>query len=328
MTRRLSSFARWSRRAHAALFGAWGVGLVSLLSLNASWCGAGEKYAIVIGVNDCPNFRLPSGAKPRALQGAESDARSVAALLHDRYEFSADHTRLLTGAAATIAGVNRALDEIAKSAQPDDQVVLYFSGHGTQISDARPSDEVDELDEALCLYDADASGTRLLTDDQLGRWLDRLAARQSTVILDCCHAGTGTKDLGDDIVPRFLPGIGTAPTPKQQKPSGAWLELQGGQKSLDRRRTAIFACQPDQQAYERKWPELAAGERRGQFSYYLVKGLAGGEADRDGNGQVTNQELVEYVNQRLDEAFNAQRSKPADRQQPAIEADRLDATPF
>lgn len=309
------------------------IALAGFMSLTqpATVCQAGEKYAIVVGVNECPNFRLPGGAKPRPLAGAEQDAAAVAELLRKSFGDSAANVQLLTGKHATCAAVNEALDAVARSAHADDQVVFYFSGHGTQIADAQPGDESDELDEALCLYDAEATGRNLLVDDALGRWLDRLPTRHATVLLDCCHAGTGTKELGDDNVPRFLPSAippAEAPANRSGVAATDWIELRGSQKSLDRRRTALFACQPAQQAYERRLRGLKPGERRGQFSYYLVEGLTDRRADQNHDGIVTTAEVLHYIKEQIDQSFNKQRSRTADQQQPAVEADAPDEPLF
>ncbi|MBL9124563.1 MAG: caspase family protein [Planctomycetaceae bacterium] len=297
----------------------------------ARGASGGQKLAIVVGVNDSPRFRLATGARPRPLAGAERDAAALAELLRLKFGFAPADVQLLTGQAATLEAVRGALARVrGQATAADDQVVFYFSGHGTQLTDRVPLDEPDELDEALCLFDAEASGANMLVDDELGRWLDALPCRRVTVVLDCCHAGTGTKDADDEIVARFLPGAaqGDAARPLRDPPAGRWIELNGGQKSLDRQRTAWFACQAEQQAYERRLDSGQTAQRRGQFSYYLVEAFATPAADRDGNGTITNREAFAYVAARLDETFNRLRSAARDRQQPALEADRPEESPF
>lgn len=305
------------------------LGLVVLLDLPASF--AGQKFAIVVGVNDSPGFRLPGGARARPLAGAERDAEAFTQLLRERFGFPAERIQILQGKAATREAVAIAMAKVLKeAADPEDQVVFYFSGHGTQLADRAPLDEPDELDEALCLFDTEASGANTLLDDELGRWLDALPARRATVVLDCCHSGTGTKELGDDVIARYLPSVSSMSEQVAQggQRSMSWIELLGGQKSLDRQRTAFFACQPNQQAYERRLLELKPVERRGQFSYYLASSFTNTAADRDANGIVSNREALEFVQSQLDKSFNKLRSQPQDRQQPALEADRPDESPF
>ncbi|MGD8290436.1 MAG: caspase family protein [Desulfobacterales bacterium] len=84
---------------------------------------------------------------------------------------------------------------------PDDRVLLYFSGHGSQIPDEN-NDEKDQFDEVLLLYDAFFSeiGGRqslsgVLVDDHLNGMLARMKSRNVLVILDACHSGSATKRL-------------------------------------------------------------------------------------------------------------------------------------
>lgn len=295
--------------------------------LAAGPASRGENYAIVIGVNDCPAFRLPDGSRPKSLGGAEVDADAVASRLVERFGFARPQVRLLKGPQATLAAVRQALGDVARRARPSDHVVFHFSGHGTQVADRRPFDEADGRDEALCLADADASGENVLVDDELGLWLDDLQAASATVVLDCCHAGSGTKDADDDVVARFLPMPLPRPQPTQA-PKAAWRELAGGSKSLGRRTTALFACQAQQQAYERRLPAAGSPARAGQFTYFLLEGLEGLKADADADGTVSVREAFDYTRRRLDETFNRHRAEPADRQEPQLESDADAAAVF
>ncbi len=197
--------------------------MVAVAGGNA--CQAGERYALVVGVNECPQFRVTGGVRPRALRGAESDADAVAEALEKQMGFPAANIELLKGSRATYAAVKSALEQLRKKARRGDCVVVHFSGHGTQVPDRAPLDETsDALDEALCLADATDEGKNLLLDDELGLLLDDIAADQLTVILDCCHAGTGTKEPDDEVVARYLPFPGVRRAP-QTKP--AWQEIGG-----------------------------------------------------------------------------------------------------
>ena len=286
---------------------------------------AGQRYALVVGVNECPQFRLTGGVRPRPLRGAEADADAVAGALERQFGFPAPNIELLKGSQATYAGVKAALARLQEKARRGDCVVVHFSGHGTQIPDRAPLDETtDHLDEALCLADATDTGQNLLVDDELGILLDDLEADLVTVILDCCHAGTGTKDPNDDVVARYLPFPGVRYT-QETKP--AWREISVTSKGLFSRRTAFLACRADEEAYERRLPELGMSTRVGQFTQYLLLGLAEDAADADADGVTTNQDLIAFARARLDKSFNRSR-QPDLRQQPVLESDDADAPVF
>lgn len=296
----------------------WMLAVLALVALRAS--ARAESWALVVGVNDCPEFRLPDGSRPRALRGAEGDAQAFAAMLAGQFHFAKEHIRQLQGRDATRDAFTKALGGLLQHVQAKDSLVLYFAGHGTQLADQRPLDETDGLDEALCLADSTA-GKNLVRDDELGRWLETCKAGQITVILDCCHAGTGIKDPDEEIAARFLPMVQQKPAPpgdaERQSP---WQDLRGATKSLERRTlAALFACQPDQQAYERRFPNQKPPARSGQFTRYLLAALKENAADTNADGQITASEATAYINRQLDESFNHARATHSDRQQSFFE---------
>lgn len=279
-----------------------------------------DDFALVVGVNHCPKFRLPDGSKPRPLRAAESDAQAMAELLMGRLGFSKDRVRVLTGESATRAALQTAFKELAQQLRPNDHLWFHFAGHGTQVPDQKPFDEDDDLDEALCLADSEADIKTLVLDDELGRWLDDLPARRVTVLLDCCHSGTGLKDADPDLQSRFL-AFPREPTSKTAK-LGPWQEVRGDTKSLGRDITAFFACRPEQQAYERRMTRGTDAVRAGQFTHFVLEAMTSNMADRNGDQTVSRQELLDYVAGRLDETFNAQRLQPGEQQQTLLETDR------
>lgn len=288
-----------------------------LLTLPAS----AADYALVIGVNHCPQFVLPDGSKPKPLGAAESDADSMARLLIDKYGFPESNLRIMKGEQATLAAVRASFQHYNSVLRNGDRFVFYFSGHGTQIPDQKPFDEDDDLDEALCVYDARSSGEKLLVDDELGRWLEDLPASSVTIFLDCCHAGTGHKELDADIQSRYLPCRVAGDVKSQTQP---WSDLRGQQKSINRVTAAFFACQPGEQAYERRMPGGTGKQtiRAGQFTHFLRRGLETDQADLNKDGRITQEELARYVESNLNETFNKSRRVAADQQHPTLESVR------
>jgi uncharacterized caspase-like protein len=299
--------------------------IVLVASILADGRARGEGFALIVGVNECPAFRLPDGSRPRPLQGAENDADALADFLVDQAGFPARNVIVLKGSGATREKVRLAFDRLAKRARIEDYFVFHYSGHGTQVADVQPFDEPDGRDEALCPWDATANGENLILDDELAVWLDDFPARRVAVILDCCHAGTGTKDAVDDpeIVSRFLPMRQAVRRPAAVK--RPWRELQGDTKEFAKQMTSFFACQPAQEAYERRFLDQRPPRRAGQFSHFFLAGLRGAAADQNRDGIVSNGELLRFVSGRLDESFNRGRPDPALYQNPAIETSFPDA---
>ena len=297
-----------------------------LLLMTATFATAGlaapaaraEPLALVIGVNECPGFVLADGTRPRPLQGAEADASELAERLHEQFGFRQERIRLLLGASARRADVQKAFAELAAEAKPDDVFVFYFAGHGMQLADVRPLDEEDRRDEALCLADATADAKGTLRDDELGRWLEDLPAARVTAVLDCCHSGTGIKDPDDESAARYLPAPEELLAPA--KDASPWVDLTPATKSADKQIVALFACQPHQRAYERRLAAGHASRRRGQFTAHLLDGLSRKQADADGDGVVSHGEALAHARHKLDSSFNDLREK-ADCQTPDLSGD-------
>ena len=104
---------------------------------------------------------------------------------------------------ATKAGIIKALEDLAKKANPGDIIVVHISSHGQQIDDNN-GDEMDGYDEAIVAYGAPMysddgyKGENHLRDEELGELLDNIRAKigpkgDLLVFLDACHSGTGTR---------------------------------------------------------------------------------------------------------------------------------------
>ena len=115
---------------------------------------------------------------------------------------------------ATKAKMTSELEALVRAteAQAHDQVVIYYSGHGTTIAD-QDGDEGpgDANDEALVLLDApDAASSEdssLLRDDEFRHFVDRISmgTRQLVVVFDCCFsAGAIKRPDANDSRPRRL----------------------------------------------------------------------------------------------------------------------------
>lgn len=123
--------------------------LAAVLVIAAGSAGpCGDGFALIVGVNACPAFRLPDGSRPRPLQGAENDADALADLLIQQFGFDPRNVVMLKGPDATREKIRLAFTDLAKRTRPEDQFVFHYSGHGTQIADVRPFDEPDGRDEA------------------------------------------------------------------------------------------------------------------------------------------------------------------------------------
>jgi hypothetical protein len=157
--------------------------------------------ALLIGIN---NYRSPD-VPP--LRGCEPDVADVQRLLTGTLAFPAASIVTLLGPAATSEAIRAGLRRLADGAQPGDRLVLHYSGHGTQYPDD-DGDEADRLDECLVPYDLDWGLPRtVVRDDEFARWIETVAAGvHMTIIFDCCHSGTGTRELVPPGLTRDIAG--------------------------------------------------------------------------------------------------------------------------
>ena len=164
--------------------------------------------------------------------------------------------------------VNEAIDEFFDQKKPDDLLVLYFSGHGVR----------DELG-ALYLAVKNTIRSRLrstaIKSDYIRDVMDQSRSKRQVLILDCCNSGAfaqGTKAATGV-------SIGTASA------------FEGGYG-----RIILTASDSTQFAWE---GDKVIGETDNSlFTHYLVEGLEG-EADQDGDGRITVDELYDYAYEKV-----------------------------
>jgi metacaspase-1 len=150
---------------------------------------AEQKWALLIGVNEYPVERWK-------LKGCVNDVLMTKEVLTTKFGFPEENIKVLTDQEATAENIRRGLEDwlIAKS-KPEDIVYFHFSGHGAQIPD-KDGDEEDGQDEFLCAVNLNPRDpATLVTDDQLKDLFKRIPSRNVTIITDCCHSGTGTRDI-------------------------------------------------------------------------------------------------------------------------------------
>ena len=218
------------------------------------------KKALLVGVNRYP-------APINSLRGCLNDVAQVRALVESRLAFPPTAVRTLTDAAATTAAIVAGLRWLVKGAAAGDVLLFHYSGHGSQVDD-RNGDELDDnLDEIICPFDLDWD--QPFTDDNLYAILKDLPAGANlSVILDCCHSGTGLRDLGDPWLrhsPRFLdPPQGSVPGRLRLRAMRRF-----GARAAQRGAILLAACRSDQVAADAS----IDNDYHGAFTYYLCRAL-------------------------------------------------------
>jgi hypothetical protein len=242
---------------------------------------ARDRWAVVVGVG-----RYESPDIPR-LRYTVPDAEAIYQILTGPAGFKPEHVLLLTDRAEkkpTYRNLKWALGTfLARSAQRDDTVLIFFAGHGAPEVDQRGI-ERDGLAKYLVPSDADPDDlyATALPMDELQTIFGRIEAERVVVFLDACYSGAAG---------------GRTFTPKKSRAThidDLFLERLTRAKG----RAIITASRPAEVSLE--LPELG----HGLFTYYLLRGLQGA-ADLNRDGIVSLQELYEYVEQQVSQKARA-----------------------
>lgn len=141
-----------------------------------------KRRALLIGINDYPQ-------PENRLNGCLNDVFHMSALLQER-GYKAEEIRVVFDSRATTQGVNERLKWLLGDVRAGDERVLFYSGHGAQITAYDAEGETDHKDEALVTYDFDWTHNYGITDDVLAQYYANLPYEaRFSVILDCCHSG-------------------------------------------------------------------------------------------------------------------------------------------
>ena len=135
----------------------------------------GDYWALIIGIN-----HYQSAPK---LKTAVSDATGIRDVLLNRYGFKADHVKVLLDADATRSHIEGAFVRMARQANAEDSVLIYYAGHG-QYSD----------DNQLAWWmpvegNVDEPGSWIL-DAAIRNYVAVMRARHVYLIVDSCFSGT------------------------------------------------------------------------------------------------------------------------------------------
>ena len=269
-----------------------------LLSLTVFSQATAADRALLIGIGTYAT--LP---EKMFLEGPKNDVPLIEKLLKEKQGYAADSIRILRDQDASRAAILASIDEwLVNGTQPGDRVYLYFSGHGLQVKDAS-GDEEDGLDEALSTYDiaaGDGDWTNVILDDEIDAMLAKLKDRAVSIVIDACHSGTISRSLSTKVgdvmeSARFLPRPHAKPV-EEVKMRGLRVDVAVVDKPDIVKQNGVEAWSAAS-SYQVAWDDtrLPPEERHGVFTLSYVNGHEIAAADSNGNGIVSNAELLEYV---------------------------------
>ena len=224
-------------------------------------------YALLVGINDYPD------PVPR-LGGCLNDLEVLQVFLQTQATKNnlQLHLRTLKNEEARRDRLIQAFRKHLGQAKAGDQVLFAFSGHGSQ--EQAPPElwhlEPDRLNETLLCWDSRLPSSRDLADKELAHLIAEVAAQgpQITVILDCCHSGSGSRLFNARYVepdrrPRFIESYlwHLTSTTRSASENSQLLKVPRARHIL------LAACRDIETAKE----DLS--KKRGAFSYFLMETL-------------------------------------------------------
>jgi formylglycine-generating enzyme required for sulfatase activity/uncharacterized caspase-like protein len=235
-----------------------------------------DAYAVIVGINTYRDPHIPD------LRFARNDAEEVYRVLTDPSvgRFNPDNVITLLDADATERRIRSALGtQLRRRTSKDSTVCVYYAGHGAPVIDveARPR-SADSIEKYLVPHDAEADDLRssAISMDSIQECLT-LDVRQVICFFDTCYSGAaGGRSFERNLY-----------RPRALNFSDEHLDRLAGEG-----RVVITACEKDEISLE------SSEKGHGLFTYYVVRGLRG-EADANGDGRITVDELYDYVYDRV-----------------------------
>ncbi len=190
----------------------------------------------------------------------------------------------------TLDSVEKAFEQLLAGVQPQDTVLIYFSGHG----------DLDESTEELylCLTEtrqALLSETALSVKQLLQRLKDSGASSQ-VLILDTCHSGGVISSSRKGLE---VSDTGGSPRSIEREDNPQFTprltEILNQQAFPSREFCALLSCQATQLSWE--FADLG----HGAFTYYLMEGLQTSAETADRLGRIDVESLYDYVRHHTEE---------------------------
>jgi hypothetical protein len=257
------------------------------------------KRALLIGIDKHADQRLDA----KLGNPAANDVAAIKGLLTSKLGFADDDIRVLIDQAATAAAIREGLaDWLIAGSKQGEKAYLYFAGNGYFTADAS-GDEADGLDEGLVPFDATVSEeggklaiSGLVLDDEIGDALTALKGRQVTVIADAGFSGRVTREPTNEAQNALYraPAPASATRAIVVEAKAAAQKSEGGYLDTVPDDVEVVAWTAVSASQTAMLDPLRSGSG-GIFTSLYLEALRDGKADANGNGQISNPEVLAYI---------------------------------
>ncbi|KAA1472305.1 hypothetical protein DENSPDRAFT_897123 [Dentipellis sp. KUC8613] len=250
-------------------------------------------FALVIGINRYQSYNVTP------LKGAVPDANQIEAYLKTDLGVSPDNIRNLRDKQATREGIIRELRALAtdERIQYGDPIFIFYAGHGSTAKAPDGWEAGGPKIQLICPHDhfETVNGRQVvgIPDRTLGSLISNIAKEKGdniSVIFDCCHSGSGTRDHEFDP-DRLVRGIETNVKIPSDLDKDIWSNSSGDRlakiasgfsHSGLRSHVLLAACSAEETAKEE--------DKRGVFTKALLEALRMYGADK-----VTYKDLAQRI---------------------------------
>ena len=206
-------------------------------------------YALLVGIDNYPGNLAD-------LRGCVNDVTRFDEEMQRMFGSSRYLSKVLVNEQACYDTFIATWDKFFRQTKPGDTAIFHFSGHGSRQQTAVELEPWSTgYDETLVLYNSRLSPNNFdLADKELAFMIRSLVLLQAdvVVVLDCCHAGSGTRT----VPPRLVARRTASRTGPRKIESYLYGKISGSMDtdihfSIPKASHLLFAaCEPEEKALE------------------------------------------------------------------------------
>ena len=275
-------------------------------------------FVLLVGIDEYASANVPD------LGGCVNDVAAMAQLLRDKFKAPPENIKILTNDQATHQNIKDAFrSQLIDRAQawleagrpePAPAFLFHYSGHGSQAPDPTGA-EPDGLDETIVPHDSRLGDVYDIKDWELGQLIAELTHPfvdeeedaywgNVTIILDCCHSGSGTRLVSRNILPTrrcqpdLRPQLTQRPIAGTRGATASGWSMAGAWRKKDERYVLLAGCRDREEANEHVVREGDGRRQHGALTYFLIQELAQMNPDRPLTYFELHQRVSHQVNSR------------------------------
>lgn len=174
--------------------------LIISAAASSAWA-APKKVALLVGVGNYPHIHK--------LEGPAHDVAALREVLVERWGYAPQDVQVLVDAGATRKAITEQLGQLLARTQTGDEVLVYFSGHGTSPFQATLAGKlVPENSGGFMVYDTRSDGSNLMIGrTDLFPVLQKLGqgGRHVWLVADACFSENLARSWGRRLPSRMVP---------------------------------------------------------------------------------------------------------------------------